>query len=107
MYSEGSRFSHGTAARNALKFLSIRHITCGNHATPPSVNNTFNFGNFSNTPSATMLIKCDMHVTGTPVCHSKYVEGCPIGVDDLYDPSAPTCMQKIRSISTHASYTGK
>ena len=55
MMSAGGRSIHGTSARTPRQVLLMRHSSVGSQVKPDSMQTSFSFGNFWNTPSAMKL----------------------------------------------------
>ena len=56
MYSDGARLTQGTSRRRFFHSLSNRHMCEGIQVQPDSRKATFTPGNWSKTPSVTMLV---------------------------------------------------
>src|SRR5260370_16107267 len=87
MYSDGGRFTQGTSRRRLRHSLSKRHMCAGSQVKPASSSATRNVGNWSNTPSLTMLVSWVAKTWAMPTYSSKKNDGQPEGVGGL--PGAP------------------
>src|SRR5215203_4045835 len=87
IYADGGCLTHGTSRRRLCHSLSKRHMCAGSQVKPDSSNTTRSDGNWSNTPSLTMLVICEAKTCAMPVYSSKKYEGQPDGVGGL--PGVP------------------
>src|SRR5205085_10197852 len=83
MYSDGGRLTHGTSRRRLRHSLSKRHMCAGSHVKPASSSATRSDGNWSKTPSQTMLVICEANTVAMPVYSSRKYDGQPDGVGGL------------------------